>query len=68
MDWDWGTATKGDFPLLKSVVYIVTCHLPRGSKLRWRENHTLAEASNLLGYNEYAQKQRNNCITVSRLN
>ncbi len=42
---------------------IVACLVPRGSKLRWREdvesslareNHALAEASNLLGYIRYA--------------
>ena len=42
--------------------YIVTCHLPRGSKLRWLEDmggglpnrgdRALAEASNLLGYKQ----------------
>ncbi len=42
----------------KVLKCIVACHLPRGSKLRWREDmggglpngRALAEASNLLGY------------------
>ncbi len=47
--------------------YIVACHLPRGSKLRWcgdidgklpsaSENCALAEASNLMGCKEYTQQ------------